>query len=540
MNTPSLNTQIKNLLGVARSINEKTLVQSLGDLKSLMDKSAPTEEVQKSFHEIRKKIRDLYFLSPLFMSYPNSSEVWSPIFKEVYLLSDAWKKWQDASKDTPPPDSVKKSIDILNKHALTHQLQWFGRLTALALEKPESLMDALTGMWRYVALVSQMSFDQVVASKDRKPLIERLKGNQKDLLLAGQTFDVDQYSGVLLLAALKAMIQESIHPENYFLLAKHFLANDYSDSPIDAFLSLKKLGFGDLNDTLKLFKTADSLAEVMPIVEQIESDGIGLGKAIRLVYFAGLSKEDSLAYAKTVDLIQLVGAFMDDPESFARRNSYKAVEVISKNLEQVTKYFENYSDPQAKNLLQRLYYVPIKPTLIKYFTMCNEIANRLGKKIEFAVKGDDAMLSREHLQALQDALIHIIRNGLDHGIELPKQRVEASKPEAGALLLDCHETTQGVELLIRDDGKGIDPTMVCMRAVEKGVITAERAAKMTEDEKRSLIFEPNFSTKEDVTDISGRGVGLDAAKSNIEKMGGSITVKSEVGKGSEFRIFIPR
>jgi two-component system chemotaxis sensor kinase CheA len=143
------------------------------------------------------------------------------------------------------------------------------------------------------------------------------------------------------------------------------------------------------------------------------------------------------------------------------------------------------------------------------------------------------------LSLLQDALVHLVRNSLDHGIESPDKRVKAGKNETGTIEIKCFsDHNQILEVSIRDDGKGIDPDYIAGKSMLMGRITEDQMNAMTRDEKINLIFQPNFTTKEKVSEISGRGVGMEVVKKNLETIGSTFHINSEEGIGTEFIIKI--
>jgi len=164
---------------------------------------------------------------------------------------------------------------------------------------------------------------------------------------------------------------------------------------------------------------------------------------------------------------------------------------------------------------------------------------QLGKQVRVDMDGQDTELDRTIIEAIKDPLTHLVRNTVDHGIEVPDRRVAAGKPAEGVLSLRAYHESGQVVIEIADDGAGIDPAKVKAKAVEKGVITADQAEAMADREAVGLIFHPGFSTAEKVTNVSGRGVGMDVVKTNIEKIGGSLDVQSEVGSGTTVTLRIP-
>ena len=181
--------------------------------------------------------------------------------------------------------------------------------------------------------------------------------------------------------------------------------------------------------------------------------------------------------------------------------------------------------------------IPIKPTFQKMERLARDLARDFGKKVLFATSGEDTELDRTVVEEIADPLVHMVRNALDHGLESPSVRAAAGKAETGSLHLRAYHQGSNIVIELTDDGRGIDPDKILRKAREKGIVSA--TAQLTRDEIMALIFAPGFSTAEKVTAVSGRGVGMDVVKRNIEKLRGKIEIASEVGKGSTFKIKLP-
>jgi two-component system chemotaxis sensor kinase CheA len=171
--------------------------------------------------------------------------------------------------------------------------------------------------------------------------------------------------------------------------------------------------------------------------------------------------------------------------------------------------------------------------------MVRDLARKIGKKIDFIVEGQETEVDRSVIEHLRDPLIHLLRNSVDHGIESPEERQAAGKPEMGTIHLSAHHEQDHIVITVSDDGRGIDPEAVKAASVRKGVISPEAAARMTDTELMNLIMASGVSTAKTITEVSGRGVGLDIVKKNIEFLNGKITVESIIGKGSTFTLQLP-
>ncbi|MDF2954298.1 MAG: Chemotaxis protein histidine kinase CheA [Thermodesulfobacterium sp.] len=182
---------------------------------------------------------------------------------------------------------------------------------------------------------------------------------------------------------------------------------------------------------------------------------------------------------------------------------------------------------------------PIGTVFNKFPRVVRDLAKALGKKVNLHLEGTETELDRSIIEAIKDPLTHLVRNAVDHGIEPPEERVQIGKSAEGTLILRAYQEGGQVVIEIEDDGRGIDVEKIKRKAVEKGFMTLEEAEKASEKELLSLIFKSGFSTAETVTQLSGRGVGMDVVKSNIEKLGGSIEINTVRGKGTTVKIKIP-
>lgn len=183
--------------------------------------------------------------------------------------------------------------------------------------------------------------------------------------------------------------------------------------------------------------------------------------------------------------------------------------------------------------------VPIESVVNRFPRMIRDLSKKLNKKMQLYMSGEDTELDRTVIDEIGDPLMHLLRNSADHGLESPEVRAERGKPAVGSVFLDAYQDGNNVVIEVRDDGNGIDVAAVRNKAIERGVITQEQAMVMTDKEITDLLFLPSFSTAKKVSDVSGRGVGLDVVKSKIEALGGDVEVRSKLGEGSTFIIRLP-
>jgi len=183
--------------------------------------------------------------------------------------------------------------------------------------------------------------------------------------------------------------------------------------------------------------------------------------------------------------------------------------------------------------------LPIGRVFNRFPRMIRDLSRELNKKVELVMSGEETELDKSIVEEIGDPLVHIIRNSADHGVEMPDVRAAAGKNEMGIVELKAYHEGNSIVIEISDDGKGLDPLMLKSKAVEKGVISEKEADAMSDKEAFTLIFKPGFSTAAKITNVSGRGVGMDVVKTNIEKLNGIIEVDSQVGKGTTIKLKIP-
>lgn len=248
----------------------------------------------------------------------------------------------------------------------------------------------------------------------------------------------------------------------------------------------------------------------------------------------GLNRLDSL--------LNLVGELVIDRTQVSRltselRDRFGGDECIAQLGEAMSRISRITSELQEEVMKTRM--LPIDGVFQRMPRMVRDLAQKVGKEIDFTISGGETELDRSVLEVLGDPLIHILRNSLDHGIERPEDRIAKGKPSKGTVGLSARYEESHIVIEIVDDGNGIDPARIRKVAVEKGICSEATASSMGDKEAINLIMASGFSTAAVVSDISGRGVGMDIVRSNLEKIGGRVFIESKVGVGSKFAIHLP-
>jgi two-component system chemotaxis sensor kinase CheA len=194
-------------------------------------------------------------------------------------------------------------------------------------------------------------------------------------------------------------------------------------------------------------------------------------------------------------------------------------------------------DMQAAVMAIRM--LPVSHVFQRFPRLVRDISRQLGKHVSLELVGEETEADKNMIEALADPLMHMVRNSLDHGLEPPEERLAAGKPEAGTIRLSAEHVNESIVVTIRDDGRGIDAHRVRRKAVERGMMDAATAAAMTDSEALRLIFAPGFSTAEQISQLSGRGVGMDVVRSAIERVGGRVDLDSQPGKGTTVQVTLP-
>lgn len=210
----------------------------------------------------------------------------------------------------------------------------------------------------------------------------------------------------------------------------------------------------------------------------------------------------------------------------------------SQNLHDQIEYLERITTNLHESVM-KVRMVPIESVTQKYPRMIRDLSRTLNKKMSLVITGEDTELDRTVVDQIGDPLQHLLRNSADHGLESNELRLERGKPEVGTIFLNAYQEGNNVVIKVGDDGNGIDTQAVKAKAIERGLVSADQAENMSQKEIINFLFLPSFSMSKKITDISGRGVGLDVVKSGIEQLGGDVEVATELGKGTTFTVRLP-
>ncbi len=238
---------------------------------------------------------------------------------------------------------------------------------------------------------------------------------------------------------------------------------------------------------------------------------------------------------KVDDLINMVGELVITQSMLGQLGQDFDMSKLEKLADGLTQLERNTRELQES--VMRIRMLPISFVFQRFPRMVRDLSAKLGKKVELVMTGEGTELDKTVMEKIGDPLVHLLRNALDHGIESPEQRQQAGKPATGAIKLNAYHQGGNIVIEIIDDGKGLDRDRILEKARLRGLVGSDEV--LPEDKVAELIFLPGFSTAEIVSDLSGRGVGMDVVRKNIKSLGGSVEIKSETGKGSKFTIRLP-
>lgn len=264
-----------------------------------------------------------------------------------------------------------------------------------------------------------------------------------------------------------------------------------------------------INDIRKYYK--DSVIQILRKLEYyVNKKEI---KDLRNSYLDGFN-------SKLIDMVKMEEDLKETLGKF--RNSYQLLTRVTNDLQET---------------VMKIRMLPIAQTFNRFPRLIRDLSRDLGKEVKLEMSGEETELDKSVIEVLVDPLIHIVRNAMDHGIEMPEEREKAGKPRVGTISLSASHNGNLIVIKISDDGKGMSPQKIFENAIKKGLVSAD--AKLTEKQMLEYIFAPGFSTATKVTNLSGRGVGMDVVKKSLDKINGTVGIETELGKGSTFFLRIP-
>ena len=534
-----------SIKGISRSLQEKNLSAQIHNFEGLFenllngeinDQDKFDETVQKSLFELRYEFEKVYLHTSFTKSYPFEINFWkevlyksfkllksfqsfeknnSPFIVDLMELKSYWTGWHEQKKKHHT--AVGQSDVILPIIVLIQNI-----LDQKEDNQVKKIKPFLKDLWTFLCIISQIDYSRPSLDLE-KTVVEE---NQALIDLFFRYFQEKGHTRVDFNETISDILQIDIDKVGTYLRSHYKLAHEMNA----IYLELKKdISDPNIDKVIEVLYKKDDFTFFTLLKSFLKSEmmrwGIYTKKMAVLQYIENISildeQEESQSKPTTIEILQ--------DKIISLRSAI--TEAHSSPTEETLSFLEDS--------YENLFDVPVKYSFNKYKRVVQEISRSFGKKVKFTLGGDQGALKKEHLSLLNDSMIHLVRNALDHGLETPEERVSNGKDEIGQLEIICVQGESELEILIRDDGKGINLEGVLEKALEKGIIDHSKANSLDKDEVYALIFQPNFSTRKEVSEISGRGVGMDVVKQNLDQMKGVIKITSELGKGTEISLKIP-
>lgn len=303
-------------------------------------------------------------------------------------------------------------------------------------------------------------------------------------------------------------------------------------SPVDqALASLPSESFGQSAEILSTHSPASSAESAADILRA------GKKPPHKAALAAGESSSIRVGIDKVDNLINMVGELVITQSMLGQLGSDFDISRLPNLLEGLSQLEQNTRELQES--VMRIRMLPISFVFSRFPRMVRDLSQTLKKEVDLKVLGDQTELDKTVLEKIGDPLVHLVRNAVDHGIETPEERLSAGKTKQGTVTLNAYHQGGNVVIEVSDDGKGLNPKVLKQKAVEKGLLSAADAELLSLEQTYDLIFQPGFSTAKEISDVSGRGVGMDVVKSNIQALNGVVDIHSELGRGSVITIRLP-
>ncbi|VAX20824.1 Signal transduction histidine kinase CheA, partial [hydrothermal vent metagenome] len=426
-------------------------------------------------------------------------------------------------------ESDPTNYDLINNlfrgfHSLKGAAGFLGASTMnLVCHEAETLLDKLR---KKVFVCDQVMIDVFLRSVDVINVIndglsagaEEVKPNLPDATLKIPRLNVDNLVGVLATLAENgpagAGTEESPERLGDILMANNSITKGQLDSALSA---QKPIG--------------QILVEMGAVDEKVVGNALQVQTEKKKKAQAASLKVDT---EKLDGLLELVGELVIS-QSIVLQDSALSEDVnknLVKSILNLGKITRNIQDH-----VMSLRMVPLRQTFQKMSRLVRDLSKKMGKQVNFVSVGEDTEIDKTLIEELNDPLVHLLRNAMDHGLETPEERQASGKNAEGTVTLSAYHSGGNVHIEVSDDGKGLNRERILEKAIDKGL--AEEGAKLSDEEVHTLIFMPGFSTHDVATDISGRGVGMDVVRSNIEKLGGRVDITGKPGQGSTFTIKLP-
>ena len=434
---------------------------------------------------------------------------------------DIMQEQLDAYKSSAEPDAA--SFEYICNALRQLALEAKGDAAAAVVPAAKlSVVDAVT---------AQEAAPAAAASKVRV-VLSRLKENEVDLL-EEELSNLAKLSNVVKgKDSLSATLEEGISQDDIvavlcFVIEADQIAFETETAAVDVPAAVEEVAVVPQ-------AAAPAVAPAAPVLKAVPKDAAAPGRGEKPAARSSESTSIRVAVEKVDQLINLVGELVITQSMLAQRSNELDPVTHGDLITSMGQLQRNARDLQESVMSIRM--MPMEYVFSRFPRLVRDLASKLGKEVELTLLGSSTELDKSLIERIIDPLTHLVRNSLDHGIELPENRIAAGKSPVGNLILSAEHQGGNICIEVTDDGAGLNRERILAKAISQGMAVNEN---MTDEEVGMLIFAPGFSTAEQVTDVSGRGVGMDVVKRNIQEMGGHVEIKSKQGSGTTIRILLP-
>ncbi|HDR2735670.1 TPA: chemotaxis protein CheA [Enterobacter ludwigii] len=434
---------------------------------------------------------------------------------------DIMQEQLDAYKSSAEPDAA--SFEYICNALRQLALEAKGDAAAAVVPAAKlSVVDAVT---------AQEATPAAAASKVRV-VLSRLKENEVDLL-EEELSNLAKLSNVVKgKDSLSATLEEGISQDDIvavlcFVIEADQIAFETETAAVDVPAAVEEVAVVPQ-------AAAPAVAPAAPVLKAVPKDAAAPGRGDKPAARSSESTSIRVAVEKVDQLINLVGELVITQSMLAQRSNELDPVTHGDLITSMGQLQRNARDLQESVMSIRM--MPMEYVFSRFPRLVRDLASKLNKQIELTLMGSSTELDKSLIERIIDPLTHLVRNSLDHGIELPENRIAAGKSPVGNLILSAEHQGGNICIEVTDDGAGLNRERILAKAISQGMAVNEN---MTDEEVGMLIFAPGFSTAEQVTDVSGRGVGMDVVKRNIQEMGGHVEIKSKQGSGTTIRILLP-
>lgn len=434
---------------------------------------------------------------------------------------DIMQEQLDAYKSSAEPDAA--SFEYICNALRQLALEAKGDAAAAVVSAAKlSVVDAVT---------AQEAAPAAAASKVRV-VLSRLKENEVDLL-EEELSNLAKLSNVVKgKDSLSATLEEGISQDDIvavlcFVIEADQIAFETETAAVDVPAAVEEVAVVPQ-------AAAPAVAPAAPVLKAVPKDAAVPGRGDKPAARSSESTSIRVAVEKVDQLINLVGELVITQSMLAQRSNELDPVTHGDLITSMGQLQRNARDLQESVMSIRM--MPMEYVFSRFPRLVRDLASKLNKQIELTLMGSSTELDKSLIERIIDPLTHLVRNSLDHGIELPENRIAAGKSPVGNLILSAEHQGGNICIEVTDDGAGLNRERILAKAISQGMAVNEN---MTDEEVGMLIFAPGFSTAEQVTDVSGRGVGMDVVKRNIQEMGGHVEIKSKQGSGTTIRILLP-